>query len=111
MDNAPFEYVVIRYSHFDHQPTAIIWAAHAFLLAPSRGLPRQCLYVITFLSDCLNLTTLSATGGTQGGVWIHQLTRRHSQAPFKKIKGAVQLVLFHPLKPHFFVAVSTLTSS
>ncbi|KAF9563683.1 ribosome biogenesis protein ERB1 [Agrocybe pediades] len=45
-----------------------------------------------------------STGGAQGGVWIHQVTRRHSQAPFKKIKGAVQLVLFHPLKPHFFVA-------
>ena len=38
-------------------------------------------------------------------MWIHQLSRRHSQAPFKKVKGAVQLVLFHPSKPHFFVAV------
>ncbi|KAF8901704.1 BOP1NT-domain-containing protein [Gymnopilus junonius] len=44
------------------------------------------------------------TGGVHGGVWIHQMTRRHSQAPFKKIKGSVQTVLFHPLKPHFFVA-------
>ena len=41
----------------------------------------------------------------QAGVWIHQVSRRHSQAPFKKVKGAVQLVLFHPSKPHFFVAV------
>ncbi|KAF8450788.1 NUC169 domain-containing protein [Boletus edulis BED1] len=41
---------------------------------------------------------------SQGSVWIHQVSRRHSQAPFKKIKGAVQLVLFHPIKPHFFVA-------
>ncbi|KAG9317231.1 ribosome biogenesis protein ERB1 [Chiua virens] len=41
---------------------------------------------------------------SQGSIWIHQLSRRHSQAPFKKIKGAVQLVLFHPIKPHFFVA-------
>ncbi|KAH0839680.1 ribosome biogenesis protein ERB1 [Lanmaoa asiatica] len=41
---------------------------------------------------------------SQGSVWIHQVSRRHSQAPFKKIKGAVQLVLFHPVKPHFFVA-------
>ncbi|KAI9067600.1 BOP1NT-domain-containing protein [Trametes sanguinea] len=40
----------------------------------------------------------------QGGVWIHQVSRRHSQAPFKKVKGTVQLVLFHPTKPHFFVA-------
>ncbi|KIJ56526.1 hypothetical protein M422DRAFT_197467 [Sphaerobolus stellatus SS14] len=41
---------------------------------------------------------------SQGSVWIHQMSKRHSQAPFKKIKGAVQRVLFHPLKPHFFVA-------
>lgn len=92
-------------------------------LPPSSGLPthfcwhRRGDYLasvcmsLRFLSDSLNLTTLSATGGAQGGVWIHQLTRRHSQAPFKKIKGAVQSVLFHPLKPHFFVAVSILTSS
>ncbi|ESK97487.1 eukaryotic ribosome biogenesis protein 1 [Moniliophthora roreri MCA 2997] len=45
-----------------------------------------------------------SSGGNQGGVWIHQISRRHSQAPFKKVKGKVQLVQFHPLKPHFFVA-------
>jgi len=45
-----------------------------------------------------------STGTQQGGVWIHQITKRHSQAPFKKIKGAIQLVLFHPAKPNFFVA-------
>ncbi|KAH9978053.1 BOP1NT-domain-containing protein [Lactifluus volemus] len=45
-----------------------------------------------------------SSGGGQGGVWIHQVSRQHSQAPFKKIKGSVQLVLFHPAKPHFFVA-------
>jgi ribosome biogenesis protein ERB1 len=51
------------------------------------------------------LTITTASGGGQGAVWIHQISRRHSQAPFKKIKGTVQIVLFHPLKPHFFVAV------
>jgi ribosome biogenesis protein ERB1 len=49
-----------------------------------------------------------ASGGGHGGVWIHQVSRRHSQAPFKKIKGSVQLVLFHPSKPHLFVAVRSL---
>jgi ribosome biogenesis protein ERB1 len=44
-------------------------------------------------------------------VWIHQLSRRHSQAPFKKVKGAVQLVLFHPIKPYFFVAVRDVSSA
>ncbi|KAI0069034.1 BOP1NT-domain-containing protein [Artomyces pyxidatus] len=47
---------------------------------------------------------VSASGEGQGGVWIHQLSRRHSQAPFRKVKGSVQLVLFHPTKPQFFVA-------
>ncbi|KZV75423.1 BOP1NT-domain-containing protein [Peniophora sp. CONT] len=50
------------------------------------------------------LATVSASGEGQGGVWIHQLSRRHSQAPFRKIKGSVQAVAFHPSKPHFFVA-------
>jgi ribosome biogenesis protein ERB1 len=54
------------------------------------------------------LFRLFRTGGGegQGAVWIHQISKRHSQAPFKKIKGAVQRVAFHPLKPYFFVAVS-----
>ncbi|PIL36796.1 hypothetical protein GSI_00486 [Ganoderma sinense ZZ0214-1] len=47
---------------------------------------------------------LASVSEGQAGVWIHQVSRRHSQAPFKKVKGAVQLVLFHPSKPHFFVA-------
>ncbi|KAG6335304.1 hypothetical protein ID866_3788 [Astraeus odoratus] len=38
------------------------------------------------------------------GDYLASVSRRHSQAPFKKIKGAIQLVLFHPIKPHFFVA-------
>ncbi|KAH7100640.1 BOP1NT-domain-containing protein [Auriculariales sp. MPI-PUGE-AT-0066] len=47
--------------------------------------------------------TLSATE-SHTSVWIHQTSKRHSQAPFKKIKGSVQRVSFHPQKPHFFVA-------
>ncbi|KAI0269246.1 BOP1NT-domain-containing protein [Gloeopeniophorella convolvens] len=59
----------------------------------------------SFQSDlCFTLIITTASGEGQGGVWIHQMSRRHSQAPFKKIKGSVQSVLFHPSKPHFFVA-------
>ncbi|KAJ7499137.1 NUC169 domain-containing protein [Mycena latifolia] len=68
-------------------------------LPQSSGLPKQ----IAWHRRGDYMATVSS-GGTQGGVWMHQITRRHSQAPFKKIRGAVQLVLFHPLKPHFFVA-------
>jgi hypothetical protein len=64
-----------------------------------------------FVSDTAHTTTppikliVSAGSDASGGVWIHQLSRRHSQAPFKKVKGAIQLVLFHPIKPYLFVAV------
>ncbi|KAJ7095181.1 NUC169 domain-containing protein [Mycena belliarum] len=68
-------------------------------LPQSSGLPKQ----IAWHRRGDYMATVSS-GGPQGGVWMHQITRRHSQAPFKKIRGAVQLVLFHPLKPHFFVA-------
>ena len=89
-------------------------------LPQSSGLPQQiswhrkgdylatvckCCIARFFLIRCTQCSSI-ASSGTQSGVWIHQITRRHSQAPFKKIRGAVQLVLFHPLKPHFFVAVS-----
>lgn len=56
------------------------------------------------MADSL-LKFFAASGTGQASVWIHQTSKRHSQAPFKHVKGAVQRVAFHPLKPHFFVAV------
>ncbi|XP_054709959.1 ribosome biogenesis protein bop1-like [Uloborus diversus] len=35
---------------------------------------------------------------------FHQLSKFRSQMPFQKLKGNVQNVLFHPLRPIFFVA-------
>lgn len=37
-------------------------------------------------------------------VLIHRISQKQSQNPFKKMKGNVQCVAFHPLKPFFFVA-------
>ncbi|MEQ2158631.1 hypothetical protein GOODEAATRI_014373 [Goodea atripinnis] len=37
-------------------------------------------------------------------VFIHQLSRRRSQNPFRRNKGLVQAVSFHPIRPYFFVA-------
>lgn len=37
------------------------------------------------------------------GVLIHQTTRHQSQSPFRKLKGAIQKVAFHPIKPVFYV--------
>ncbi|KAK9527043.1 hypothetical protein VZT92_015708 [Zoarces viviparus] len=36
-------------------------------------------------------------------VFIHQVSRRRSQNPFRKNKGLVQCVSFHPVRPYFFV--------
>ncbi|KAK0206307.1 NUC169 domain-containing protein [Desarmillaria ectypa] len=68
-------------------------------LPQASGLPKQLVWHRR--GDYLASVS---SGSNLGSVWIHQVTRRHSQAPFKKIRGSVQLVLFHPLKPHFFVA-------
>lgn len=37
-------------------------------------------------------------------VIIHQFSKRKSQCPFKKSKGQIQCVKFHPKRPFFFVA-------
>ncbi len=37
-------------------------------------------------------------------VLVHQLSRRASQNPFRKNRGRVVQVAFHPAKPFFFVA-------
>lgn len=43
--------------------------------------------------------------GANRSALIHQLSKRRSQIPFNKSKGFIQCVLFHPIKPCFFVAV------
>ncbi|CAO3661576.1 unnamed protein product [Umbelopsis ramanniana] len=50
-------------------------------------------YFSTVAPDAKNLAVL-----------IHQITKYQTQAPFRKLKGLVQRVMFHPTKPLFFVA-------
>ena len=50
--------------------------------------------------------TVAPQSGSQS-VHIHQLTKQSSQNPFKKSKGQVQKVAFHPSKPLFYVATQT----
>ncbi len=45
-----------------------------------------------------------STDSTFRSVLIHRVSKRQSQAPFSKAKGAVQQVMFHPDKPFFFLA-------
>ncbi|XP_032897647.1 ribosome biogenesis protein BOP1 [Amblyraja radiata] len=47
-------------------------------------------------------TVIPDNGNAQ--VLIHQLSKRRSQNPFRKNKGLVQCVSFHPVRPFFFVA-------
>jgi len=42
--------------------------------------------------------------GNTKAVLVHQLSKGHSQNPFRKNKGIVARTLFHPTKPFFFVA-------
>ncbi|XP_033626829.1 ribosome biogenesis protein bop1-like [Asterias rubens] len=42
--------------------------------------------------------------GGHSSVLIHQLSKRRSQTPFKKSKGLIQCIAFHPTRPYFFVA-------
>lgn len=51
------------------------------------------------------LATVMPEGANRSAL-IHQLSKRRSQIPFSKSKGLIQCVLFHPVKPCFFVAVS-----
>ena len=54
------------------------------------------------MTDLVNPSTAAGSA-----VYIHQLSKRRSQNPFKKLKGSVQKVMFHPLRPFFFVATQT----
>ncbi|KAL6755488.1 NUC169 domain-containing protein [Haematococcus lacustris] len=47
--------------------------------------------------------SVAPTGNTQA-VLVHQLSKGASQNPFRKNKGRVTRVLFHPAKPFFYVA-------
>ncbi|MCJ8746521.1 hypothetical protein PDJAM_G00142720 [Pangasius djambal] len=42
--------------------------------------------------------------GSSVQVVIHQVSKRRTQNPFRKNKGMVQCVSFHPIRPYFFVA-------
>lgn len=54
------------------------------------------------------LATVMPEGANRSAL-IHQLSKRRTQIPFSKSKGLIQCVLFHPVKPCFFVAVSIIS--
>lgn len=42
--------------------------------------------------------------GANKSILIHQLSRHFTQPPFRKFKGLIQTAMFHPFKPHLYVA-------
>jgi ribosome biogenesis protein ERB1 len=64
---------------------------------------RLSLQQLTFHHKGDYLATVSPDANTSA-VLIHHLSKRQTQAPFKKNKGQVQCVKFHPSRPFFFVA-------
>lgn len=73
-------------------------------VALPRGSGRVTQITFHRKGDYLSSVSVAGAGTGQSSVWIHQVSKRHSQAPFKSIKGSIQQTQFHPLKPHFFVA-------
>ncbi|CAG8563581.1 23228_t:CDS:10 [Dentiscutata erythropus] len=47
--------------------------------------------------------TVAPDAGNQA-ILIHQLSKHQTQQPFRRARGMVQRVMFHPIKPLFFVA-------
>jgi hypothetical protein len=64
-----------------------------------------CLLTVAVLALCCAAALKLHTFELQPqSVLVHQLSRHSSQNPFRKNRGRVQRVAFHPLKPFFFVA-------
>lgn len=63
------------------------------------GTPKQ----VTWHRKGDYLSTVAGDAANKA-VLIHQITKHQSQSPFKKSKGSIQRVAFHPNKPYFFVA-------
>ena len=63
---------------------------------------------IFLLNICLKMITDFSnsymTAAVKTAVLIHRLSQKQTQNPFKKHKGEVQCVAFHPIRPFLFVA-------
>jgi ribosome biogenesis protein ERB1 len=64
-----------------------------------KGTPAQ----VAFHRKSDYFSSVSPDGATQA-VLIHQISKHHTQAPFRKLKGPIERAVFHPSKPHLFVA-------
>lgn len=64
----------------------------------------QAVRQVTWHSKGDYLACVMPDDGSSLQVLIHQVSKRRTQNPFRKNKGMVQCVSFHPIRPYFFVA-------
>lgn len=64
---------------------------------------KKCVKQVTWHRHGDYFATVVPENGNNS-VLIHLLSKHQSQSPFKKVKGLIQKVEFHPTKPLFFVA-------
>lgn len=65
--------------------------------------PAQAVHQVTWHAKGDYLASVMPDHSSHLQVFIHQVSRRRSQNPFRKSKGLVQCVSFHPVRPYFFV--------
>lgn len=66
--------------------------------------PPQPVQQVAWHSKGDYLSSVMSDHSSHLQVLVHQLSRRRSQNPFRRGRGAVQCVCFHPLRPYFLVA-------
>ncbi|XP_038133061.1 ribosome biogenesis protein bop1 [Cyprinodon tularosa] len=64
----------------------------------------KAVHQVTWHSKGDYLASVMPDHSSHQQVFIHQLSRQRSQNPFRRNKGLVQAVSFHPIRPYFFVA-------
>ena len=77
---------------------------HCHVIVTPYTIPCRCTASV-FCALCRGdyFATVAPDGATQS-VAVHQLSKQHSQSPFRKNRGRVTCTAFHPSKPWFFVA-------
>jgi len=88
------------------KPTPEEWDK-GFRLLIEWNLESSTLRFVTWHYKGDYIATVSTRAASKA-VLIHQLSKRQTQNPFKKNKGIVQVVRFHPSQPHLFVATQKL---
>lgn len=75
-----------------------------FTLSVCLSVSPQAVRQVTWHGKGDYLACVMPDDGSSLQVLIHQVSKRRTQNPFRKNKGMVQCVSFHPIRPYFFVA-------